>query len=359
MERAKRLILCLAAVWLLVGAVLTTAGARTEKTADYSLKIKAANLMGEWMDAVKEMKSQAGLELTEEDLHGTGLMGERYTLITTTLGDPAAKRTTCNPDMAALAVELLNQAGIQPGDTVGAGFSGSFPAMNLAVLAACQAVDVKCVYIASVGASTYGANQPELTFPDMVCRLHQVGMLNRGPSLVTPGGDYDCGIEMDPELREQTLNRIRSYDVPVMEEPDFDKNLSARMKLYETEGPIKCFIGVGGNISTLGLEDEMISCGVISPGTVRNFSDRSGLLQLYNAQGLSVIHLLNIKQLAADYGLTFDPEELLSPGESAIYFETVYPKWGAVICLAGALATVWLGFRRLRREDGPPFGARS
>ena len=63
MERAKRLILCLAAVWLLVGAVLTTAGARTEKTADYSLKIKAANLMGEWMDAVKEMKSQAGLEL--------------------------------------------------------------------------------------------------------------------------------------------------------------------------------------------------------------------------------------------------------------------------------------------------------
>ena len=351
MERAKRLILCLAAVWLLAGAVLTAAGARTERTADCGVKVEAAKRMGEWMDAVKELKFQAGLGLTEEDLHGTGLMGAGYTLITTTLGDPAAKRTTCNPDMAALAAELLDQAGVRPGDTVGAGFSGSFPAMNLAVLAACQALDVKCVYIASVGASTYGANQPELTFPDMVCRLHQAGMLDRMPSLVTPGGDYDCGAEMDPELREQVLSRIRSYGVEIMEERDFQANLSARMELYEAEGPIRCFVGVGGNISTLGLEDEDIPCGVIPPGTIRNISDKSGLLQRYNARGLPVIHLLNIKRLVADYGLTFDPEQLLPPGESAIYFETVYPKWGAVLCLVGAAATTGLGFRRLRRED--------
>ncbi len=37
------------------------------------------------------------------------------------------------------------------GDTVGAGFSGSFPAMDLAVIAACQVMGVELIYISSVG----------------------------------------------------------------------------------------------------------------------------------------------------------------------------------------------------------------
>lgn len=346
----KRMILCAAAGWLLVGIALTLAGARRERAADYSEKLEAARLMQSWMDAVKEMKLQAGLELTEEDLHGTGLMGERYTFITTTLGNPAAKRTTCNPDMAALLVEMLHQAGVRPGDRVGACFSGSFPAMNLAVLAACQTLNAECVYMVSVGASTYGANQPELTFPDMACRLYQDGLLERPPVLITPGGDYDCGAEMDPELRELVLERVRGYGVPLMEEPDYGKNLKARMELYEREGPIRCFVGVGGSIATQGLEDDGIPCGVIAPGKLRVTSDRSGLLRRYSAQGLPVLHLLNIKELAADYGLAYDPERPLPPGESAVYWETVYPRWGAVLCLTGAAATIWFGFHRLRRE---------
>jgi len=349
--KGKQVILCVAVGWLLLGIALTLARARTDKASDYNAKLEAAQLMQEWMDAVKGMKFQAGLELTEEDFHKTGLMGDRYTPITTTLGDPAAKRTTCNPDMAALVVELLDQAGVRSGDTIGAGFSGSFPAMNLAVLAACQTLDVKCVYIASVGASTYGANQPELTFPDMVYRLYVEGLLDRAPSLITPGGDRDCGVEMDPELRAQVLTRLTGCGIAVMEEQDFTTNLSARIDVYDAEGPICCFIGVGGNISTMGLENEDIPCGLIPARTFQDLSDRSGLLQLYNAQGLPVIHLLNIKKLVADYSMTFDPERPLPPGESAIYYETVYPKWGAVLCLTGAAATIWVGFRRLRRED--------
>ena len=349
--KSKRIILCLAAGWLILGIAFTLAGARTARSDNYGLKVEAARLAGEWMEAVKEMKLQAGLEMSEEDLHGTGLMGARYTFITTTLGNPAAKRTTCNPDMAALAVELLDRAGVQPGDTVGAGFSGSFPGMNLAVLAACQTMDVKCVYIASVGASTYGANQPELTFPEMACRLYQDGFLERGPALVTPGGDFDCGEEMDPELRDQVLAQIESYGVTVMREPDYQTNLAARMELYDSEGPIRCFVGVGGSIATLGLDDEEVPCGLLPAGQTRSVSEKSGLLRRYNAQGLPVIHLLDIKELVADYGMTFDPERLTPPGESGIYYETVYPKWGAVLCLAGAAATIWFGFRGLRRED--------
>lgn len=351
MAGRKRIALCAAAGWLLLGIALTVHGARAVSASNCSAKLSAARLMQEWTEAVREMKLQAGLTRTEEDLLGTWLVGERYTRITTTLGDPAAKRTACDPNMAAVLVEMLERAGIRPGDTVGAGFSGSFPGINLAVLAACQVLDVKCVYIASVGASSYGANQPELTFPDMACRLYQAGLLERAPSLVTPGGDYDCGAEMDPELKGQILQRIAGYGVSVLEERDFQRNLSARADIYDREGPICCFIGVGGNISTLGLEEENLPCGLIPGGTVRRVTGGSGLLQRYNLQGLPVLHLLNIRRLAADYGLAFDAQRPLPLGEGAIYYETRYPKWGAVLCLTGAVAAIWFGFRGLRQEE--------
>lgn len=351
----KRIALCLAAVWLMAGITTTLAGAKMELTNDWNVKLDAANLLQVWMDAIKEQKLQAGLGITEEDIHSTGMIGTVYTPITTTHGDLAAKRTTANPDMAALVVELLEQAGIQTGDRIGAGFSGSFPVLNLAVLAACQVMDVECVYIPSVGASTYGANQPEVTFPDMIYKLLELGLLKQTPAFVTAGGDYDCGREMDSELRDSILERIAGYGAQVVTEPDYEANLTIRMAAYNAGGAIRCFIGVGGNIATMGLEDIEIPCGLISPGKyqARNLTDRSGLLQRYNAQGLPVIHLLNIKQLVADHRLIYDPEQLPPPGESAIYYKVVYPKWEAVLCLAGAAITIWLGFHGpQRKKDG-------
>ena len=48
---------------------------------------------------------------------------------------------------------------VGPGDRVGAAFSGSFPGLNLAVLSACQVMEVELVYICSAGASTYAPAQ--------------------------------------------------------------------------------------------------------------------------------------------------------------------------------------------------------
>ena len=75
------------------------------------------------------------------------------------------------------------------------------------MLAAGEAMNVKVIYIASMGASTFGANQPQFTFPDMVCRLYLDGRLQTPPALITPGGDYDCGGEMFEEEKEEALAR--------------------------------------------------------------------------------------------------------------------------------------------------------
>lgn len=348
----KRLALLAAVLWLAVCLAAALASRYRQPAADYEIKRRSADLMQSWMEAVRGYKAAAGLALSRDDLHGTGMIGEAYTPITTTNGALEAKRTTAAPDMAALMVQMLTQAGIQTGDTVGAGFSGSFPALDLAVLAACQTMGVKCVYIASVGASTYGANQPELTFPDMVCRLYQDGLLGTPPSLVTPGGQDDCGLDMDRDLLAQIMARIRGYGVATMEQPDLQKNLDARAALYEKEGPIQCFIGVGGNLTTTGLGEKEVGWGLIEPYSIKGAKETDGLIQRYDLEGLPVIHLLNIKRLAADYGLAYDPEQLPAPGSSAVYYTTGYSRWPAVLGLAGGAAILVLGFRKERERGG-------
>ena len=198
MSRAKRerklLALLLACALLAWGTAALAAGqgCRTE-TGYAAVQLAAADLLEDCFRQVRTYKEELGIPLSELDYHQTGMIGESYTGITTTLGAIEAKRTTAWPEMGALCVRLLHEAGVRSGDTVGAGFSGSFPAMDLAVIAACQVMGVELIYISSVGASTYGANHPALTFPEMAHRLVEDGLLETDSAAVTLGGGGDVG----------------------------------------------------------------------------------------------------------------------------------------------------------------------
>ncbi len=340
---AATLVLCLS---LCAGILF----ANVVPSADRDVKLDAAARMQTYMDRVKAYKLEAGLAISEDDRRGTGMIGEPYTFITTTSGSLESKRTTADPDMAALVVQMLYDAGIRPGDTVGAGFSGSFPAMNLAVLSACAAMDVKLVYIASVGASTYGANQPELTFPDMALRLYGEGLIP-APDAFSMGGYHDCGLDMDPELAGPIRERLEATGIPMLYTEDFSQNIAARMALYEEKGPIDCFIGVGGNLTTIGQGEDTMPYGLVKPNTIKTTDAGSGLMELYNAAGLPVLHILNIKRLVADYGLPFDPEQPTVPGESAIYYNKRFPVFAAIAGLCGAAAILAAGRRARRKEE--------
>ena len=193
MSRAKRerklLALLLACALLAWGTAALAAGqGRRTETGYAAVQLAAADLLEDCFRQVRTYKEELGIPLSELDYHQTGMIGESYTGITTTLGAIEAKRTTAWPEMGALCVRLLHEAGVRSGDTVGAGFSGSFPAMDLAVIAACQVMGVELIYISSVGASTYGANHPALTFPEMAHRLVEDGRKHGTIGVVTEGG---------------------------------------------------------------------------------------------------------------------------------------------------------------------------
>lgn len=347
-------LLSAALVLVLFSAILSRSSAAVVKTDYYETQTAAARQLEACFAAVKRYKESLGIPLSDDDIHATGMIGLPYTGITTTTGALEAKRTAAWPDMAALCVRILHEAGIRPGDTVGAGFSGSFPGMNLAVVAACESMGVELICISSVGASTYGANNPEFTFPEMLHRLAQDGLIRTESAAVTMGGYRDIGSDMDPELSAAIKSRLADCGLNVVEEDDFTANLEFREALYEHDGPINCFIAVGGNLTSLGQGEEGVSLGqgVLYPDRAPQLTKDSGLVQRYLSRGLPVINLLNIKKIMADYSMPYDPVIWPPIGESPVYGSIQYEKGWLALGLGGtaALLALCLYIRRKPEE---------
>ena len=346
----RRQALLSAALALLVLAVgLISSQGRMTHTDYNAIQLDARVRMTHCLEAIRGYRTALGLTLSAEDIWQSGLIGAEYTEITTTIGAIEAKRTATDPDMAALLVRMFIQAGLRPGDRVGAGFSGSFPGLNLAVICAADALGLKLCYISSVGSSTFGANLPELTFPDMAHRLYTDGLIATDSALVTPGGDYDIGKGVfDETAFDPILARITSWGIPVLREPDFEKNLAARRALYAQEG-IDCFVAVGGNITSMGKGD---SAQALGQGLLHHTVDaayltaRSGLVERYLAQGIPVINLLNVRKIVADYALPFDPVTRPPAGQSPVYYTMQYPRgWVAAAFIAAIALLVLVGMK--------------
>lgn len=344
-------LLCLLAAFLWCTVFVSSAWADTVDTSCYDEQIDAYARMNRAMEAVKRRKQQLGIALSPLDTRETGMIGEEYNALTTTLGALEAKRTTADPNMAAMIVRMLTDAGLTRGDRVGAGFSGSFPALNIAVLSACDAMGISITYISSVGASTYGANNPLFTFPEMAHYLYKTGFISSDSALVTMGGDYDTGFGMDESLSNSVRQRLDACGLLVMEQPDYSANLDARKALYDAQ-VIECFVAVGGNTTSLGLGENAVTIGqglLKSELSIEQVDQKSGLVQWYLSRGLPVINLLNIKQIVANYGMPFDPAVTLAPGESAVFRTPRYPRVPLVIGAVGA-ACVFCVCIRLRKS---------
>ena len=186
----KKRILRAAALILLLAAYLILQLTRTAvPTADYDLKLAASQRAQDCFQAIAQLKTDLGLETDPSaDINATGLIGLEYSFITTTIGNLEAKRTSTNPNMAAVVVDMFTELGLQPGDRVAVNCSGSFPALNTAVLCAIDVMELEPYLISSFGASTHGANDPSLTWLDMEHHLYSQGLIGHKSDLFSIGG---------------------------------------------------------------------------------------------------------------------------------------------------------------------------
>jgi poly-gamma-glutamate system protein len=253
------------------------------------------------------------------DPNHTGLVGPEYTDITTTLGSVEAKRTTTNPNIAGVIVHLLQEAGVQAGDTVAVGCSASFPALLIATLAAAEAMDVHPVVILSLGSSSYGATRSDFTVLDICEVLMRKGFVNIPPVAVSLGGAGDIGRDYEPETRDRLIGRIRKVGIPFLYEPDLQRNVAHRMALYfgpTLDRRITAFVNIGGSYAELGTSPLVLKLepGVNTYAAIPAANETHGVVFEMMEHHIAVIHLLHIKSLAMKYGLPWDPIPLAQAG---------------------------------------------
>lgn len=290
----------------------------------HSEMIEASKIMSEALNVLREYQKDRGLICDEKsDINQTGLIGLEFSPLTTSIGSLGAKRTTTNPNFAALVVFLLNKASVKKGDTIAVGASGSFPALIVAVLSAAKAMDLSPLLVCSLGASQWGANNPDFHWLHMQSCLLNAGIFDTAAIALSVGGEKDIGEDMDPEGRSFITREIQESGILFIQESNLRRNVEVKMNFYAKmagQAGIKAFVNIGGSWSNMGEDSKVLD---LKPGLVKirqlPESEKRGILFEMAAREIPVIHLLYIKGLVERYGLVWDPVPLPKPGEGEIF----------------------------------------
>ncbi len=333
----------------IVGLFLVHITATNERPPYYKEQVLAAQLMQESLDIIRQEKLARNIPIDRLlDPNETGLIGEEFTEITTSLGNLESKRTSTNPSFAALLVRLFHEADLSPGATVAIGASGSFPGLIVATLAACQAMELKPLLFYSVGASMYGANIPGFTFIEMLDALHKSGLFSQRILAVSLGSDNDRGDGMFfPESRETMMEIARSAGAVLICPEGNGQSIQQRMALYLEYNDQRLpdlFVNVGGASPNMGNTNASleIPSGLVTKSPLETDHPERGLVFEYLDRGVPAIHLLNIRDLALKSGLAIDPVPLPPIGTEDVYYVTAYNPWliwGSVVLTMGLV--IW------------------
>ncbi len=261
---------------------------------------------------VRDARRSEGVPSEADDgTAASALLGAEITSITTTLGNLEAKRIATKSEWASALTLRLDQAGLRAGDVVAAGFSGSFPGLNLAVVAACQSLGLDLIAISSVTASSWGANQPGFTWPEIEARLVEAGVIERVTVALTTGGADDRAADLDADGRAKA-SRIAEqvsqvFGVPVLRPANFEQALVLHLNSYTRAAagrPIRLYVNVGGTEASLGRSAAVLRLrNGFLPGIAFDFSPNRGVLARFAERGVPVLTLLNVRDLALRWGI--------------------------------------------------------
>jgi poly-gamma-glutamate system protein len=332
-------------------------------------KIAAARLTLDAFKAIKAEKQAKNIALDPDgDPQQTGMIGTSLTPVTSNTGYLSAKRASVNPNFAAIVVELLKRAGVEKGDLVAVGTSGSFPAMNVAAFAAIQTLGLEPIVISSASASEWGANDVNFLWIDMERALVDRQIFGFRSVAASKGGIDDRGVGMSKEGRALLDAAIERNGLAKIEPKTVVESIEQRMRVYDEKAggrAVKAYVNVGGGAASVGT---LVGKKQFRPGLNLEPPRGAGLMDSvmlrFAERGVPVLHLTNLSQLAKTHGLGANGDGGIPPiGEGKIYVKAEYNRWlalGGIVCvLAAMLAFIRLdvGMRILRisprRKESP------
>ncbi|MDP2361208.1 MAG: poly-gamma-glutamate system protein [bacterium] len=254
----------------------------------------------------------------------SGLIGSEDGLLTTSLGQLDAKLAAAQSGWCRVVACLLDSLGIGPADTVAVAMTGSFPGLNLAVLLTLEAGGIPYRCVSSLGASTFGANEPGFNWPLVEDWLRERSLLRMGSMVVTPGGSGD-------RLNGLTLEAVRAAGAALrphgesLHPTNLHQAVELRREVFGPRSHLALLINIGGNHAVLGGNDfgRQVPGGLLgaeyAPHVQQGEGEAGtvGVMQLYWQEGLPVLHLSDIVRLAKRWGLPVPPREARTPAAVA------------------------------------------
>lgn len=314
----------------------------------YAEKLEAARIADEAFRVLKAERLKRRIPIDpQSDPAQSGMIGQPMTPITTNPGTLTAKQATANPNFAAVLVDYLKSVDVRRGDVVAVGYSGSFPSLNVAVLSAMEALDLRPVIVTSIGSSQWGANDPRFLWLDMEATLARRDISQHTSQAVSLGGIEDKALGMSKQGRRLLQRAIEKHQKELIDPVDFEDSIDQRMRLYASQAgtmPIRAYINVGGGTVSVGTSrgKKMYKSGLnrrLPPDAPDSVMTR------FLSDGIPVIHLSGIRSIAEDYGFPYPALETPRPGEGRVFYKARYNRWLVAAVLFGILGALYLFVR--------------
>ena len=312
----------------------------------YETKVDAALQMESAMKILKDVRMEKGVFIDiENDPNETGLIGSQFTLITTDEGDIDAKLTTLDPNFAAAMVELLHQANLKSGDTIAVMLTGSMPGANMAIMIACDAMNVHPIVITSIGASQWGATDPDMTWLDMEQILYDNELISSRSIAASIGGRNDQGRLLSPEGRELIKKNIEENGIPLISGSELKVNIQQRMERFGNKS-IKAVVNIGGGVASLGTSFNLrlLPPGVVFRNDIESISRGGGIegaVVKFIKKNMPLIHVLNIQKLTEELGMPYAPIPLPRIGHGSLY---AFQKYNVTVTFLSLLIVAGMVF---------------
>ena len=325
----------------------------------YEEKLTAAKLMQSAELAIKEHRNSEGIYIDEvNDPNRTAMIGDKQSPIVTDRGDLTSKLTSLNPNFAAVIVEMFKKTNLKKGDKIAISCTGSFPALNIAVLSASKVLELEPIIISSVGASMFGATDPEFTWLDMEEFFIQQNIFEYKSIAASIGGGRDLGRGLSKNGRELIIKNINKHNIQLIHTETLEQNIAKKMEIYKTssQNDIVLYINIGGGLSSIGAT---INGRLIDPGLHRYLTltnpPLKGTMLLFADEGIPVIHLLDITKLAENKELPLAPDPLPEPGNGSMFSDEKYnitvTTFSFVILLVLILIVIFFDHKELKIKD--------
>ena len=290
------------------------------KQSNFERKNEAVDKMVDYIDLI----SKSEVDIEDNDFYKTGLIGKYKTSITSKVDSSIlqSKIITTHPNFAAFTIFLLEELDLNPGDYVAVSMTGSFPGANLALLAACDILDLNPIIISSLGSSSYGANRENYTWLDYENLLFVNGYIENKSIATSFGGVSDIGYNITDVGIELLEEKIFKSDVKFINEESLEKSVNKKWVLYNNESiAYKAFINIGGGVTSIGPGEgkDLMRGGIIYPISIGDLDEiyfesddadvfytsfKKSLAYKFLDTGIPFVNIKNIKSLVESHGVS-------------------------------------------------------